>query len=331
MSDPSGKISLVIAGGELTLGVDEDGIMTVQQGVSSETIRTWIPPDMADDVNLVDWSRQPGSHYSVHMTADLIELLSQQVTAGARAVVVFCGSGAIEEMAYLADLLWIYPQPLVFAATYTPPCIPGSDALNVIRESLQTASARETWGQGVLLCSGGKIFAGSDVIERANYGRCGFHGNFREAIGAIINGHVYFWQMPKRSRIFETNLAPARNVEMIYASLGAGEDLVQYMADTDPCPIDGLVIAGFGGGSVYPAWVPHIRKLIRNDIPVVVVSRCPQGCVLDTLSYEGSFLKLKEMGALSGGFMTPWQARLKLAVGIGAGLRGEELQDYLLD
>jgi len=47
--------------------------------------------------------------------------------------------------------------------------------------------------------------------------------------------------------------------------------------------------------------------------------------------YEGSAQKLIEFGVLSGGSLTPLQARLKLAVGIGMHLTGRDLQKYLLD
>lgn len=324
------NVSLVIAGGEISMGL-ADGIVTSQQSVSAETIQSWISPELAGSVRLVDWSHQPSSHYSVRMTADLVELLSQQVEAGAHAVVVFCGSDAVEEMAYLADLLWVYPQPLIFAATHAPAGVPGSDALTVLNEALLTALSREAWGQGVLVCAGGQLFAASDIIEYADYGRLGFAGNFRGAIGAIVAGKVHLWQAPKRSKIFDAPFTPARNVELLYASLGAGERFLQLLTGDEGNPLDGLVIAGFGGGHVYPAWVPYLKALVRDGVPVVVVSRCLRGCVMEDSSFEGAFLKLKEFGVMNGGFLSPLQARLKLAVGIGANLKGEELQKYLLD
>jgi L-asparaginase len=46
--------------------------------------------------------------------------------------------------------------------------------------------------------------------------------------------------------------------------------------------------------------------------------------------FEGSTKKLFELGALDGGMLRPEQARLRLAVGLGAGYKGEILQEYLL-
>ncbi len=323
------KISLIIAGGELTTVIN-DGIMTSQQRIAAETIQSWIPAWCADSVEMEDWSHQQSSHYSVSMTVDLVGLISQKVANGARSVVVFCGSDAVEEMAYLTDLLWRYPQPVIFAVTHTPPQAPGSDALTVMNEALIAASAQETWGLGVLVCTGGKLFAASDFLEEANYGRCGFDGIYMGAAGRIVNGKIYIRPLRQRPKIFDSNVIPARNVELLMASLGAGEKILQLLVSGKPGIIDGLVIGGMGGGNVYPSWVPHLKALVRSGVPVVMASRCTRGCILDNASFEGSFQKLNEFGVMSAGFLTPLQARLRTAVGIGAGLKGADLQKYLL-
>lgn len=328
MSDQN--ITLVLAGGEIAMSVT-DGTIPSRTPLAEEVSED-LPECFRERVKIIDWSHQPGSHYSVRMTADLIELLSQQVTAGASAVAVLCGADAIEEMAYLADLLWVYPQPLIFTATHMPKGPDSDDIRILLNETLLAASSRETWGQGVLVCADGELFAASDIVESADYGRKGFEGTFRGAIGSIIGQDVVLWQAPKRSKIFDAPFTPAKDVELLFASLGAGERFLQLLTEDDEFEsIDGLVIAGFGGGNVYPAWVPYLRTLCREDIPVVMVSRCTKGTVLSDVPFEGSFAKLHELGVMSGGFLTPLRARLKLAVGIGAGLKGEELQNYLLD
>lgn len=322
-------ISLVIAGGELTMR--STGTMTsVQKDVDEARISAMLPKELAERVKIVDWSHQPSSHYSIRLAADLVDLLSKQVTGGASAVVAVCGADAVEEMAYLADLLWIYPQPLIFAASLTPPDENGGEAALVLREALAAASAPETWGQGVLLCSGGQLFAACDAVQVANYGRCGYDGTFRGAVGSVVGGRVILWQTARRSRVFETPFTPARNVELLYATLGGGERFLQVLTESERS-IDGLVIAGFGGGNVYPAWMAHIKALVRDDVPVVAVSRCARGCVLGSQLFEGSFAKLAEIGVMNGGPLTPAQARIKLAVGLGAGLKGADLQNYLLN
>ena len=83
-------ISLVIAGGELTMR--STGTTTsVQKEVDEARISLLLPKELAERVKIVDWSHQPSSHYSIRMAADLVDLLSKQVTGGASAVVAACG------------------------------------------------------------------------------------------------------------------------------------------------------------------------------------------------------------------------------------------------
>ena len=79
MNMSSQTISLVIAGGEIARPL-QNVPGNAGGDANVETIRSWIPEETADLVNVIDWSHQPGSHYSLNMTGDLMSLLAQQVT-----------------------------------------------------------------------------------------------------------------------------------------------------------------------------------------------------------------------------------------------------------
>lgn len=322
------KISLVIAGGGFPL-VDD-----FKKGAIADAVMANLPEGFQDEVEVIEWSRQPGSHYSVRMTADLLQLLAQQVEGGAKAVAAFCGAGAVEEMAYLGGLLWCYPQPLIFAAM--PNILSSvSEHKQLLNDVLAVASSPSVWNNGVILCADGRIFSALDVLQVSNLDRVRFDGNLFGAIGLVSNGRVAILRhpiLPQRS--FNGMVEPARNVEMVYSALGSGKVFVQALVDgldDKKLTLDGLVIAGFGSGSVYPSWIPCLKTLAFRDIPMVMVSRCHRGCVLESADFEGSFHRLKEIGIMDGGYLSPLQARLKLAVGIGAGFKGEKLQKYLLE
>ena len=108
--------------------------------------------------------------------------------------------------------------------------------------------------------------------------------------------------------------------------------MVEFLASDEKRELDGLVIAGFGSGNVPPSWIPHIKKLVKDDIPVVITSRCPQGHTRGMpYTFEGNMARLLEIGVFDGGGLRPLQARLRLAVALGAGLSRQELQAYLLE
>lgn len=324
----SNTISLVIAGGEMSMCV-VDGKATYTPGISGNEMLSWLSPELAATAHVTEWSHQASSHYTVRMTTDLVSLLTQQVSGGAQAVIVCCGTDTIEEIAYLTDLLWPYPQPVIFAGSHDASDRLGSDAKAVLHEAFLAAASRECWGKGVLVCVEGLLFAASDLIETSNYRRSGYAGIQRGPVGDIIDDKVRVWQTPQRCKAFDpASVEPARNVELINAALGAGELLLAGLVDRVQ-NLDGLVLAGFGGGNVYPGWISSIRTLLRADVPVLLVSRCLQGRIIEHTDFEGSYMRLKEMGVLDGGSMNPLKARIKMSIGIGAGLRGEDLQEYL--
>ena len=57
----------------------------------------------------------------------------------------------------------------------------------------------------------------------------------------------------------------------------------------------GLVIEGMGRGNVPPDVVLSIEKALKKNIPVVIVSRCYQGRVLDSYGYPGGGKDLRKI------------------------------------
>lgn len=326
-----GKIALVIAGGQIGMRFNEQ-MNSWQPVVTPEEMLQWLPEEMAAKTFVVDWSHQPSSHYSIRMTADLVQVLSKTVVDGADGIVVTCGTDTLEEMAYLADLYWAYPQPLIFTASVYPYDFPGSDALLNLTQALRASFSKECWGLGVLVCVQEQLFAASEISEIASQRRDAFAAPARGPIAQFIGDNVDILRQYKRSKVLEGSMTPARDVELLSVSLGGGERLLEILSSDEKRELDGLVIAGFGNGHVPPSWIPRIKKLLKDDVPVVITTRCPEGHTREfSFSFEGSMSRLMEMGVLEGGSLRPTQARLKLAAGLGAGLRRTDLQQYLLE
>ena len=74
---------------------------------------------------------------------------------------------------------------------------------------------------------------------------------------------------------------------------------------------------------------PLFKEDHQDGIPDVISSRCFMGRTRRFFNFEGSLNKLLELGVYDGGNLRPLQARLKLSAGLGAGLKGSELQKFL--
>ena len=79
----------------------------------------------------------------------------------------------------------------------------------------------------------------------------------------------------------------------------------------------GFVIEAMGRGNVPPDLVPGIASAIKKGIPVVIVSRCPMGRVLDSYGYKGGGKDLRNLGAIFGGNLNGQKARIKLMLALG--------------
>jgi L-asparaginase len=66
-------------------------------------------------------------------------------------------------------------------------------------------------------------------------------------------------------------------------------------------------------------------------LPVVVVSRCPEGRVAPAYGYEGGGQMLQELGLILGGELPGPKARIKLMVALGATSDTEEIRRLFAD
>ena len=323
----SRKITLVAAGGACYRAADgpdggEEGSFSAAG--MRESLR--LPPSV--DLEVVEWSRQPSSHYTIRMVSDLAQVLGGLIRDGSEGVVVSAGTDVLEEMTYLVHLLWPYPQPVIFTGSFAPWNAFGSDAGINLRQAVMAASSDGTWGLGVLVCLQDQLFSAAEITKEVSHRRDAFRSPGRGPVGEVSGDQIFITRRPPRGRVFSEDLSPAREIPILYAALGCGESVLSALAKAD---VDGLVLAGFGRGNVPPSWTPHLRNMLRRDIPLVITSRCHRPRVVPTETFEGGTARLLEMGVLHGGALRPLQARLRLSVGLGAKLSPEELQAYLLE
>jgi L-asparaginase len=80
----------------------------------------------------------------------------------------------------------------------------------------------------------------------------------------------------------------------------------------------GLVLEGTGCGNVPPGIVPGVEAALARDVPVVLVSRCPEGRLAPAYGYDGGGQRLRDLGVLYAQELPGPKARVKLMVALGA-------------
>ncbi|MBQ7155773.1 MAG: asparaginase [Synergistaceae bacterium] len=322
------KIVVLLAGGRIVQRHE----LHDNPELSEEELYALLPDDLKTHVVFQKWSFQPVSNYTLRMCADIIGMASGFIhDEGARGVVITCGIQALAELAYFADLVWELNPPVIFTGSIFNAGTQNSETAVRLTQSIRAALSGACTGKGALICIQDAIYAPADVLRISNFNRAGLLAFPESPLGVFSqpSGDYISLRFPRHRKIQKLVSPIARNIPVISASLGDGDLILRALLEKRFEELDGLVVSGLGDGDVPTSWVPHLRKLVRSEIPVVLASRYPDGIVQATENYEGSASQLLETGLISAGMLSPYQARIRLAVGMASGLKGQELADYM--
>ena len=110
-------------------------------------------------------------------------------------------------------------------------------------------------------------------------------------------------------------------VDIVYSYAGADGLLVDAVRSNGS---DGLVLAGFGGGTFPPAVIDAAVKVVDSGIPVVLATRSTAGRVVTTP-------KKDEQGFIVSDNLLPQKARILLMLGLTISKDRHELQQMFYD
>lgn len=322
------KVIILLAGGRIVQRHEGSN----ETELTSDEILSFLPEELRNHSVIQKWSFQPATNYTLRMCGEIMSMVSGFIhNDGARGVVVTCGIQALAELAYFADLVWDLNPPLIFTGSIFNADSQNSETAMRLSQSVRAALSGACQGKGALICIQDGIYAPADVLRISNFNRAGLLAFPESPLGVFSqpSGDYISLRLP-RHRLTKKIIAPlARNIPIISASLGDGDLILRALLDKKFEELDGLIVSGLGDGDVPSVWVAMLRKLIRTEIPVVLTSRYPDGFVQANENYEGSASQLLEMGLINAGMLSPYQARIKLAIGLSSGLKGEELANYI--
>ena len=157
-----------------------------------------------------------------------------------------------------------------------PPTAISTDADLNLLDAVRIAAAPHAGGMGVLTVLNNEIHSARDVAKANTFRVETFRPNELGFLGyADSDGQVVFYRAPLRRHTTATPFDVAGReglprVEIVYAYAGADGALVDAVRQMRP---DGLVVAGFGGGTFPPAFIAAAARAVDDGIPVVLASR----------------------------------------------------------
>jgi L-asparaginase len=247
-------------------------------------------------------------------TADLLGLVREVRSAldgDADGIVLTHGTDAMEETAFLLDLTHDDARPVVLTGAQRPFDDAAPDGPANLADAVAVAAAPAARDCGVLLAFDGFAFPArgvrkTDTLSAHAFAAPGRGPAFRIAAGrpiALARPHrpaplALDLDRPDLPRVDVVSAYPGADGVHVRASLAAGAA--------------GLVVAALGVGNAGPALVEAVADAVAVGVPVLICSRGPAGPVAPL--YAGGGAALERAGAVFADDLSPWQARLLLAV-----------------
>ena len=239
-------------------------------------------------------------------------------------VAITHGTATLEETSYFLHLTVKSTRPVVITGAMRPPTALSTDSDLNLLDAVRTAACPEAVGLGVLTVLNNEIQCGRDVTKASTFRVETFRPNELGFLGyADSDGKVVFYRAPLRRHTVDTpfmvdDMPALPRIDIVYSYAGADGLLVDAVRNNRS---DGLILAGFGGGTFPPAVIDAAVKLVEDGIPVVLATRSTAGRVVITPKKE-------EQGFIVSDNLLPQKARVLLMLGLTVTKDRHELQQF---
>lgn len=221
-------------------------------------------------------------------------------------IVVAHGTDTLEETAFLADLVWRSPKPLVFTGAQRAPEAQDFDGFDNLALALALAEDRRAQGRGVWIAFGGRLLPAAGAFKRDTADLAAFDhraGRAQDLTTLALTADR------RPAPLGELKLDGS--VETLAAGLGSSTRLLDAAVASGA---RGLVLQALGRGNVSDAMVEAAARAAAAGCVLMATSRCPYGAAAP--DYE-SGRALWEAGVVFAGALGPPQARILLSALLG--------------
>jgi hypothetical protein len=174
------------ASGGVTPALDADDLLASVPGLA----------DVRATVTTLDFTRIPGASLTVDHIARLAGELNRRAAEGLDGIVVSQGTDTIEETAYLLDLLYDQPAPLIVTGAMRPPQQAGADGPANLLAAVQTAAGPGARGMGVFVVFNDEIHSARHVRKTHTSSTATFVSPDTGPLGRVVEGRPRFLVRP---------------------------------------------------------------------------------------------------------------------------------------
>ena len=315
------KILVLHTGGTISMQADATGAVVTSPENPMNHVSN---PLEGIEVHALDFLNLPSPHIKPKHMLALYHKIKEEAD-NYDGVVITHGTDTLEETAYFLDTMEIPHMPIVLTGAMRSSNELGSDGVYNYLSALRVASDDKSADKGVLVVMNDEIHAAKYVTKTHTTNVGTFQTPTHGPLGLIMKQEILYFKTAEPRVRFDLEHIQGL-VPIISAYAGMTDELID-MLDLDH--LDGLVIQAFGAGNIPKETAQKLENLLQKGIPVALVSRCFNGIAEPVYAYQGGGIQLQESGVLFVKELNAQKARLKLLIAINAGLKGEELRNYM--
>ena len=315
------KILVLHTGGTISMQADATGAVVTSQDNPMNHVTN---PLEGIEVYALDFFNLPSPHIKPKHMLALYHKIKEEADHY-DGVVITHGTDTLEETAYFLDTMEIPHMPIVLTGAMRSSNELGSDGVYNYLSALRVASDDKAADKGVLVVMNDEIHAAKYVTKTHTTNVGTFQTPTHGPLGLIMKQEILYFKTAEPRVRFDLEHIQGL-VPIISAYAGMTDELID-MLDLDH--LDGLVVQAFGAGNVPKETAQKLESLLQKGIPVALVSRCFNGIAEPVYAYQGGGVQLQRAGVFFVKELNAQKARLKLLIAINAGLKGEELRNYM--
>lgn len=261
-------------------------------------------------IEAVTLATLPGASLSLDDVLAALDWAAEAVKRGAAGVVLVQGTDTLEETAYLLDLFWDRPEPLVVTGAMRPPSAPGPDGPANLFAAVVVAASPLSRDRGVVVVMNDLVHAATRVRKSHSTATDAFTSGDFGPLARVQEGAVTYGNRVRRMPPLPRPASPSPSrVALVQACLGDGARLLELVVQDG---YDGVVVSAFGAGHVSRA-LAEVIEATSDRVPVVFATGTGDGSTLShTYGFPGSESDLLRRGAISAGWLDARKARLLL-------------------
>ena len=234
-------------------------------------------------------------------------------------VVVTHGTDTLEEASFFLDLVCKPSKPVVLTAAMRPATALSADGPANLYQAILAAASPQLKGHGILLVMNGTVIPGWQAIKTDSAALESFCAYPNGIIGRISGERLIVSSESCPSPLsgrFHDHLNKDGKlplVRVIFLRGGYEEGLLEDWIKKDS---RGVVIAGFGAGTLPDTVADQIAKMERSEFVIVVSSRVPRVMVMSE-----TMTQIESCNAVPSGFLNPQKSALLLSLALEDGLQ----------